>query len=450
MLSVIEDCRNEFKIKLPDDLEETVISFLNSKDGGNIYIGVDDNGKVIGLKNNLDLLQRKIKDLIISNIEPSVLGLFDIEVLEENNKKYIHITVAKGTERPYHIKGMGMTTDSCFIRVGSSNEKMASALINKMFRSRTKESLKNIVSPKQDLTFSQLKMYYMEKGFDVGENFERQLDFYTSDNMFNYIAYLFADNNKISIKVAKYVGDDVDEIEEFYELGECSLITATHRVLEKFKMQNKVYAKITYPERVQKSMYDYNAVREAVINALVHNDWSNEYPPKFEFFSDRLEISSFGGIQEEFTEEEFLKGYSAPKNPELMRVFKDLELVEHLGTGIRRILKKYDKSIYQFYPHFIIVSIKYNDNDFLYNVQKETIKIDYSKLNLSKMEESIIKLILDRPTITQAEMSALLNVTPRMIRYYLSELVNNGYIKRVGPNKKGKWIVISEGSENDD
>ena len=116
MLGVIEDNRNEFKIKLPDDLEETVIGFLNSKDGGNIYIGVDDNGKVIGLKNNLDLLQRKIKDLIISNIEPSVLGLFDIEVLEEANKKYIHITVARGTERPYHIKGMGMTPDSCFIR----------------------------------------------------------------------------------------------------------------------------------------------------------------------------------------------------------------------------------------------------------------------------------------------------------------------------------------------
>ena len=142
MLGVIEDSRNEFKIKLPDDLEETVIGFLNSKDGGNIYIGVDDSGKVLGLKNNLDLLQREIKDLIISNIEPSVLGLFDIEVLEEGNKKYIHITVARGTERPYHIKGMGMTTDSCFIRVGSSNEKMTTTLINKMFRSRTKESLK--------------------------------------------------------------------------------------------------------------------------------------------------------------------------------------------------------------------------------------------------------------------------------------------------------------------
>ena len=260
MLNVIEDNRNEFKVKLSENLEETVIGFLNSKEGGNIYIGVDDDGKVIGLKNNLDLLQRKIKDLIISNIEPSVLGLFDIEVLGENDKKYIHITVAKGTERPYHIKGMGMTTDSCFIRVGSSNEKMTTTLINEMFRTRTKESLKNILSPKQELTFSQLKMYYMEKGFEIGENFERQLDFYNDENKFNYIAYLLSDNNKISIKVAKYVGNDIDEIEEFYEFGECSLVTATYRVLEKFKTQNKVYAKINYPERNQKSMYDYQAV----------------------------------------------------------------------------------------------------------------------------------------------------------------------------------------------
>ena len=147
MLSTIEDSRNEFKIKLVDDLEETVIAFLN-KDGGNIYIGVDDKGKVIGLKNNLDLLQRKIKDLIISNIEPSVLGLFDLEVLTKEDKKYLKITVAKGYETPYHIKGMGMTPDSCFIRVGSSNEKMDEHLINKMFRERTKNSLKSIISPK--------------------------------------------------------------------------------------------------------------------------------------------------------------------------------------------------------------------------------------------------------------------------------------------------------------
>ena len=442
MIDAIEDSRTEFKIKLVDDLEESVIAFLN-KDGGNIYIGVDDNGNIVGLKNNMDLFQRKIKDKVISNIEPSVLGLFDLEVLTKEDKKYLKITIAKGYETPYHIKGMGMTPDSCFIRVGSSNEKMDEHLINKMFRERTKNSLKNIISPSQDLTFTDLKIYYAEKGFEVGNNFERQLGFFTIDGKYNYVAYLLADNNRVSIKVAKYVGDDVDEIEEYYEFGNCSLVKATYRVLEKFRTENKVYAKITYPERAEQPMYDYNAVREVIINAIVHNDWSNEYPPKFEFFSDRLEVSSFGGIQSEFTEEEFLEGYSAPKNQELMRVFHDLELVEHLGTGIRRILKKYDKSIYHFFPHFIRVSIKYNQNEFEYeNSNKRIARLSYSDNTLTKVQEGIIGLIEDRPSITQEEMSNLLGVTSRTIRNHIKFLVENNYIKRVGADKNGKWIVI--------
>lgn len=438
MIDIIENSRVEFKTKLVDDLEESIIGFLNSKDGGNIYIGVADNGKIIGLNGNIDLLQRKIKDRIISNIEPSVLGLFDIEVLETDNKKYLNIIVARGLEKPYHLKGMGMTPDSCFIRIGSSNERMDEHLINKLFRERTKNSLKNIVSPNQNLTFRDLKIYYTEKGFDVGENFEKQLNFYTADGKYNYVAYLLADENRVSIKVAKYAGTDVDELIENYEFGYCSLVKATHRVLEKFITENKIFAKITYPERKEQPMYDYKAVREVIINAIVHNDWSNEYPPKFEFFSDRLEVSSFGGIQNEFTEEEFLQGYSAPKNPELMRVFKDLELVEHLGTGIRRILKRYDKSIYRFFPHFIIVSIKYNENNFKYNNQSVNV-IPY--LNLTKVQEGIISLIEDRPSITQEEMAKLLGVTSRTIRNHIKYLVDKEYIIRIGADKNGKWAV---------
>ena len=438
MIDIIENSRVEFKTKLVDDLEENIIGFLNSKDGGNIYIGVADNGKIIGLNGNIDLLQRKIKDRIISNIEPSVLGLFDIEVLETDNKKYLNIIVARGLEKPYHLKGMGMTPDSCFIRIGSSNERMDEHLINKLFRERTKNSLKNIVSPNQNLTFRDLKIYNTEKGFYVGENFEKQLDFYTADGKYNYVAYLLADENRVSIKVAKYAGTDVDELIENYEFGYCSLVKATHRVLEKFITENKIFAKITYPERKEQPMYDYKAVREVIINAIVHNDWSNEYPPKFEFFSDRLEVSSFGGIQNEFTEEEFLQGYSAPKNPELMRVFKDLELVEHLGTGIRRILKRYDKSIYRFFPHFIIVSIKYNENNFKYNNQSVNV-IPY--LNLTKVQEGIISLIEDRPSITQEEMAKLLGVTSRTIRNHIKYLVDKEYIIRIGADKNGKWAV---------
>ena len=386
MTGTIEDSRTEFKVKLVDDLEESVIAFLN-KDGGDIYIGIDDNGNVVGLKNNMDLLQRKVKDKIISSVEPSVLGLFDLEVLEKDDKKYLKITIAKGYDTPYHIKGMGMTPDSCFIRVGSSNERMNEHLINKMFRERTKDSLKNIVSPRQDLTFTDLKIYYAEKGFDVGDNFEKQLDFFTKDGKYNYVAYLLADSNRVSIKVAKYAGDDVDELMENYEFGDCSLIKATYRVLEKFRTENKVYAKITYPERIEQPMYDYTAVREAVINAIVHN--------------------------------------------------------EHLGTGIRRILKRYDKSIYHFYPHFIRVSIKYNQNEFEYDnkINTKDRNLDYSKSELNNIQKGIIGLMLDRPTITQDEMSNLLGVTPRTIRNHIKYLIDNDYIERTGANKNGRWTV---------
>ena len=440
MVDILENSRVEFKIKLVDDLEETIIGFLNSKDGGTIYLGVNDAGKIIGLNSNLDLLQRKIKDRIISNIEPSVLGLFDLETLTYEGKNYLKITIARGLEKPYYLKEMGMTPESCFIRIGSSNEKMDNHLINKMFRERTRNSIKNIISPNQKLTFSDLKIYYKEKGFDVGDNFEKQLVFFTQDNKYNYLAYLLADENTISIKVAKYAGDDIDELMENYEYGFCSLIKATKRVLEKFKVENKIYTKITYPERIEKSMYDYAAVREVVINALVHNDWASEFPPKFEFFNNRLEVSSFGGIQSEFTEDEFLEGYSAPKNPELMRVFRDLDLVEHLGTGIRRILKKYDKNIFHFFPHFIRVSINYSQNNFEYTNNRILINFE----NMTKVQEDIINLILDNPTMTQIELARILGVGERKIRYNMKDLLEKGYLKRIGSNKTGKWVVLLE------
>ena len=89
VLDLIESSRIEFKVKMVDNLEETIIAFLNSKDGGIIYLGINDKEKIIGLNGNLDLLQRKVKDRIISNIEPSALGLFDLEILEKDNKKLI-------------------------------------------------------------------------------------------------------------------------------------------------------------------------------------------------------------------------------------------------------------------------------------------------------------------------------------------------------------------------
>lgn len=156
-----------------------------------------------------------------------------------------------------------------------------------------------------------------------------------------------------------------------------------------------------------------------------------------------VKLLDFGGIQSEFTEEEFLEGYSAPKNPELMRVFRDLELVEHLGTGIRKILKKYDKNIYHFFPHFIRVSIKYNKNKFEYESNKIIDEIE----GLTKVQEDIIQLLLDKPSLTQVELANILGVGERKIRYNMKDLIDKNYIERVGSSKTGKWKVIIKESE---
>lgn len=378
MIGLTEDKRTEFKIKLTDNIEKEVIAFLNT-DGGNIFIGVDDKGNIKGLTGNLDLLQRTIKDRIKDNIMPSSLGLFDVILNEKNGKKYIQIIVAKGNERPYYLRGMGMTPDSCFIRIGSSVESMSQEDILNLFSKRTRNSLKNIKSPKQDLEFKTLKIYYQERGFEVNDNFLKKLDFYNDNNEFNYLAYLLADNNNISVQFAKYKENDVSNLIENEDFGFCSLVKITDNILNKIILENKTYTKIEYKTRKEIKLYDYNAVKELVTNALVHNDWCNGYSPKFELFDDKLVISSNGGIQEGVSQDEFLEGFSNPRNPELMRVFRDLGFVEQLETGIQRVLKSYDKSIFNFFPNHIRVSIPFNENQF----KKET----------SKLKGSCIKVV---------------------------------------------------------
>ena len=434
MLDIIEDVRNEFKVKLTDKFEEEVISFLNTN-GGNIYIGVNDKGDIIGINGNIDLLQRTIKDRIKDNIMPSTLGLYDVIVLEKENKKYIKVIIAKGNERPYYLKGMGMTPDSCFIRVGSSIQSMSSEMINNEFSKRTRNSLKNIVSPKQDLTFSQLKIYYEEKGFSINNNFLKQLNLYTDDGKYNYNAYLLADNNSISIRFGKYDGTNSVNLIENEDFGNCSIIKATKNILNKLEIENKTFTKIEYPERKEIKMYDYIAVREAVVNAIVHNDWSNEYSPKFEIFSDRLVISSNGGIQDNTTKEEFLEGFSLPKNKELMKVFNDLDLVEQMGTGIIRILQSYNKESFEFFPNFIRVTFPFNENKF------KTAEKEIQNNNLTETQNNIIGLMLDSPTITQETLARLLDVNIRTIQRNIKTLMDMGLVERTGATKKGEWIV---------
>ena len=168
-----ENGHTEFKEKLTSDLdlEKEVVAFLNSPEGGLIYFGIADNQQVSGVP-DLDGDMLKIKDRIKNNILPSAMGLFDIvhEIKEE--KDIIKIIVASGSEKPYYKKKFGMTVKGCYMRVGSSVEPMPQTTIEKLFTTRTRNSIGRIRSNHQDLSFAQLRIYYEEKGFTLNENFK--------------------------------------------------------------------------------------------------------------------------------------------------------------------------------------------------------------------------------------------------------------------------------------
>ncbi len=194
---------------------------------------------------------------------------------------------------------------------------------------------------------------------ELNDRFADNLELLTEDGKYNYAAYLLSDVNGLSIKVGKYAGTTRVDLIENEEYGFCSIIKATKAVLEKFKVENKTFTKITDTKRIERKLLEPAALREAIINAIIHNNYSNEVPPKFELFSDRLEITSAGGLPPGFDEEEFFMGYSVPQNKELMRVFRDLDMVEHMGSGVPRILEQYPKSIYNFSRNFIRVILPF-------------------------------------------------------------------------------------------
>ena len=221
-----ETNRIEYKQELIDDLEKEAIAFLNYHEGGVIYIGIDKTGKAVGVS-DIDGDMLKIKDRLKNNIMPSCLGLFDVSVEGVDSKNVIKITLASGTEKPYYIKKLGMSERGTFIRVGTSAEPMPVKMIESLFAKRTRNSIGKIKSPNQNLTFEQLKIYYEGSGKTLNQQFTSNLELITEEGEYNYVAYLLADTNGISVKVAKYNGFDRVDLTENNEYGYCSLIKAT-------------------------------------------------------------------------------------------------------------------------------------------------------------------------------------------------------------------------------
>jgi ATP-dependent DNA helicase RecG len=451
-----ETNRIEYKQQLTDSLEKEVIAFLNYKEGGAIYIGIDKQGIAVGVPDS-DGDQLKIKDRLKHNIAPSCMGLFDVVSEKSNGLDIIKIVVASGSEKPYFIKKFGMTEKGSFMRIGTAAEPMPQKIIDELFAKRIRNSISKIKSNRQDLTFEQLKIYYEAKGSNLNDKFTQNLELLNEDGFLNYVGYLLADHNGTSIKVAKYKGLNRVNLVENNEYGYCSLVKATKQVLDKLELENKTTTKITSKERENQRLWNAIALREAVINAIIHNDYTNEVPPKFEIFDDRIEITSAGGLPDALNQEEFFEGVSIPRNKELMRVFRDLDMVEQLGSGVPRILESYPKECFKFSENFLRMTFPVEQ------VENQTEEKDgaisggvkggvkggaIEKViggaieDLTDRQREVLDIIKQDNKISYRAIADQLKINESAVSKHIELLKEKGHIERVG-GTRGYWKITT-------
>jgi ATP-dependent DNA helicase RecG len=440
----MESNRVEYKRELSDGFEREAVAFLNYRDGGVIYVGIDKDGAVVGIP-NCDAVQLAIKDRLKHNILPSCLGLFDVIHEVREGKDIIKVTLASGSEKPYYLRKYGMSEKGCFVRLGSATEPMSGRMIEELFARRTRNSIGLIRSLRQTLSFEQLRIYYQEAGFALGDQFAANLELLTEDGAYNYAAYLLADSNGNSVQVAKYRGLDRYYLIDSNEYGYCSLIKTCKQVLDRLEVENRTATRITSKERIERRLWDRVALRETVINAIIHNDFTNEMVPKFEIFDDRLEITSAGSIPVGTAREEFFAGYSIPRNKILMRVFKDLNIVEYLGSGMPRILKAYPKESFVFTANFIRTVFPISQEAL--EMEQETRVETRAETRVETRVETpdrILQLLRDNPSMTLAEVATTIDKSLSAVERASTKLVNAGRLKRIGSKKGGHWDVVED------
>lgn len=441
---MIENKHTEYKQQVTPEIEKEVVAFLNSNEGGVIYVGIDNAGNIVGIK-DIDQVQLQLKDRLKNNILPSCMGLFDLVTEKQQDKNVLKIIVAGGYEKPYYIRKYGMSEKGAFIRIGSSSEPMTTREIERLFAKRTRHSISNIKSAKQDLQFQQLHIYYQGVGKILSQQFAKNLELLTEDNTYNYVGYLMNDTNIISIKVAKYDGIDRVNLVESNEYGFESLVKATQQVLDKLNLENKTLTKITSKARKETRIWNEISLREAVVNAFVHNDYSRELAPKFELFDDRLEITSNGGLPEGLAKEEFFDGFSVPRNKEIMRIFKDLDLVEQLGSGIPRILQFYKKESFQFSENFLRIVLPRNvdekgGQEGGQDGGQDGGQAGRSRIELTPAQNQVFRLIVENPRISRRELAENLKINESAIQKHINNLKEKKVIERVGKTN-GYWEI---------
>ncbi|PXF57277.1 MAG: ATP-dependent DNA helicase [Candidatus Methanogaster sp.] len=482
LLSSPESKTLEFKEAAPSSLSiaKTTCAFANGG-GGSIIIGVRDKSReIIGIDElGIPDLEEKISNMIYTLVEPT--PAFNAIVYNIEGKLLLKIEIFPGSLKPYHLKNKG-ELEGTYIRLGSTNRKADLDIIEELRRRRMNIGFDEtyvLEASVKDIDVENIKRYLesRKKARDVpvAEPDTAFLKKIKAIKQYNGDVYptvagilLFSSEpeNYIPgavVRCARFMGNDMDEfIDQRIITG--SLFTQAEETIAFFKKNIRRSAKIEGLYRIEEYEYPEKAIREALVNALCHRDYSRMGADiKFAIFDNRIEITSPGGLLPNITIEDLGTGVSELRNRVIGKIFSESGMIEGYGTGILRI-RKYIEERGLVQPEFrdyegffkvVFYNTEPDDGEVekvdgevekvdgeVEKVDGEVEKVDGEVEKLTEHQKTILHLIKNNPSISKKEMSETVGIRPSSIDKNIATLKDKQYLRRVGPAKGGHWELI--------
>ena len=423
-----ENENTEFKSALTGDIYKEVIAFANNG-GGVIYIGVDDNGNEIGVA-DVDETYTRLTNGIRDAISPDVT-VFCKYSLNENN--VIKIEISEGARKPYYLKSKGIKPSGVYVRQGASSVPASEDQIRLMIKMSDGDSFEGIRSLNQELTFVSAKQAFEKYGVEFSENKYRVLGITTDSNdLYTNLGLLLSDQCKHSIKAAVFADEDNTSFLDSKEFTG-SILRQLDDAYSYLMLNNRNNAEFKGLERVEHYSYPQEALREALLNALVHRDYAFSGSIIININESQIEFISLGGLLPGLSAEDIQNGISQPRNPKLAEVFHRLRLIESYGTGIRRIFTLYRDCEKK--PEIIVTPNTFKlilPNRNYYSTDKSEEKA------LNDQQRTILQYIERNGAITEETVQKLLGVKRTRAYVILKEMRDSGLIvvQGRGQNKK--------------
>jgi ATP-dependent DNA helicase RecG len=427
-----ENENTEFKKTLVDNVKKCVVAFANSVDGGTLYIGVDDDGAVVGV-DDADKALLSVNNMLRDSIKPDVTLFAQSRIEQMNGLPVIAIEIQSGTEKPYYLTEKGVRPEGVYVRHGAASVPATESAIRKMLRDTDGDSYEKTRSIEQTLTFAAAESEFTKRNVEFGASQFVTLGLSSVDGVYSNLGLLLSEQSVHTVKCAVFQDNTQQAFKDRREFGG-SLFKQINEVYDYLDLHNQTAAKFVKLLRIDTRDYPEAALREALLNSVIHREYAVSGSILIKVYSDRAEFISPGGLVTGIEVEDIMSGYSICRNQNLAAVFYRLGLIEAYGTGILKIYECYKGSHSQ-------PKIEVTPNIFkltLPNLNDAAAKFTGSS------DEAVMRFAYEHGSISRKQAEKLLGVSQTAAGIVLRRLTDNGQLAREGNSRNLRYFVRDE------